>query len=1598
MLRLAIRPVLLALILALLPRATVAAAMPDVSVGIIETGEHSLSRELRAINAPVRDVTDDLRAGRLNLSGIDLLMMGSYITKDKALADAIASQASVIHSFVANGGTVVELHQRATAQGGVAWLPKGFSAERKDLDYRIIRAIRPKHPVFAGFSGHGDKPLLNLRAVYNELFFYAHWAWRNADRRWGAFREQRGFDVLAAHDVFCYWPALMLAAHGKGRILLSSMALDRPVMPRIGADATLDESRGTRLLLKNMIAFAARVRAGKAPAVTPIVVPEEILEPKLYDIFAGLPEGEDRLKRVYLSGLWKLRKIPNTVTPARENKELESWTGAEEIPANDVGLKEHFWKENLDDSRWPEHFVPWEWNKEFPTGYGRHFGGVGWYRRRFSVPQLEPGTRVLLHFEYVADRETVWVNGKKVGSYALFERHPGGIMTRGHGNGAHDYDITDLVRPGKQDTLVVRVFAAGLHGQGAKAMKNELGGIWQPVWIDMKPAVYAERVLVTPNVGKGQVTTECLMVNTHPQAKTMDIGISIKPWQSYRYRPKGSQERFALTLRQREIPPGKSSMRASLDMKDAVTWDVENPFLYHVQVYAAQHGTSTLIGQARFGFRETTIRGDRFYMNGKRLFLPGVQTNEPYLSGKSCYRTYNVNHNIATWYAAQRAVNVFYDRQHSGHRVETFYDIADEVGFMICKERLLPPMNLATPVQPEAVRNWPKLVKAITRHARDPETPTFKTLWELMPQDLRKTLQDLPAGGTPGKALQAALVRRINETLEKLGYYTTWLNPRLWLDMGRYPSDLAPHLSDRREKRVTTAVRNLIHAGYNHPCVISYSLGNEQLSTNGVERTKRFFAAHNAMYDLYKRFDKTRPITACSGSNSILYYQRTGGDWPKEDFHDMHGATGGVYLQWPRLLAEVKKCKDFYRKVTGETKPFVDGEMYSDPPRMLSRAVWRRPYKELADTLPDLDRKVYVKLMRDIFDKTHPALSGSNRYILYEHARVGIGIRGALRDWDEVFAEKLGRFIQVFRRDAGQTLAGFNLHALDKTLFDETETPCVRRALKDNLSPVFLCCDMFDRNVFAGGDLTPTLHVLNDSPRAVTDLAVRIRVADENKRIVCAAKRNVKAIQPGEPLVFRQTLSLPGNLATGHYTLEVALLNAGNGLVSGTDYPLFVLGEPWRKFRVQTNKRILAYFAANERARHARTVLRRLAVPFQETDDFSALENCDVLILGPHSIDKTVLGANAALSKWLKNGGRLLSFSQKLGPMPFMPGMQITPTGNPAWGYATLVDVITAKHPVFSGFTPRDWQMWNSDKGSRSLCNASALPLNESVLGAAYHNPAIQVGMAIAEIKMGKGICFLSQVEALNRYGSDSVATAYVQNLLRYTLQQAWGPEYAGPSPLSVAQFEPPAVTDCFTVNLRPYCNMGFVDAKAGDKTGGWTDEGPREDLYNAPVGRQIFLGVPFDVILARKNKGRSCIVLKGKHRPYFPEAVHSIKIGRRVKRLFFLVTGVWMPSNGTDQARITFHYEPGGMGITRHNELVLKERKNITDWTHVSRKLSAAQIAWMNTHRHKNETVALYLVAWENPLPEERVETISLFSAGKGIPIFLAVTAEGAK
>ncbi len=179
-------------------------------------------------------------------------------------------------------------------------------------------------------------------------------------------------------------------------------------------------------------------------------------------------------------------------------------------------------------------------------------------------------------------------------------------------------------------------------------------------------------------------------------------------------------------------------------------------------------------------------------------------------------------------------------------------------------------------------------------------------------------------------------------------------------------------------------------------------------------------------------------------------------------------------------------------------------------------------------------------------------------------------------------------------------------------------------------------------------------------------------------------------------------------------------------------------------------------------------------------------------------------------------------------------------------------------------------------------------------------------------------------------------------------------------------------------VDLRPVMNMGLADRTAGDGRGGWTDQGPENDLsmlWNAPEK----IPGEFHLVRPEENAGKACLMLRGRNRPFFPpEAEVLLSSAPRGRYLYLLHALAW---GGTTSAlgEVVVTYADGSS-----SKIAVKSGRDVGNWWRPS-VLENGIPAWIG--ENASSYIGLYRSMFEiRPLPVKKLRFRSAGNAVWGI------------
>jgi hypothetical protein len=288
------------------------------------------------------------------------------------------------------------------------------------------------------------------------------------------------------------------------------------------------------------------------------------------------------------------------------------------------GKNQSWWKAPVPEARPIQ--VPWILQDVFPA-----YHGVVWYWRNFEVPLNNfPSGRTLLRFwsiDYVGD---VWLNNTFVGRYES-------------GEVPFVIDVTDVVRPGNQNHLSIRVLNPTnepIDGMTLKQIPRQArvisfwagaqfncGGITGSVELLLVPEVRVEDLFVSANSPGDVVKIEANIRNSGTKRQHQHLALTVAP--------ATSGEALKVLELECNVPPGDTLIHAQINIENPRLWDIDDPYLYRLSIRNTGEKDKTVEERSvRFGFRDFRFANGSFRLNGRRIFLKSAHSCNNYPIGQ----------------------------------------------------------------------------------------------------------------------------------------------------------------------------------------------------------------------------------------------------------------------------------------------------------------------------------------------------------------------------------------------------------------------------------------------------------------------------------------------------------------------------------------------------------------------------------------------------------------------------------------------------------------------------------------------------------------------------------------------------------------------------------------------------------------------------------------------------------------------------------------------------------------------------------------------------------------------------------------------------
>ncbi len=301
-----------------------------------------------------------------------------------------------------------------------------------------------------------------------------------------------------------------------------------------------------------------------------------------------------------------------------------------------------FYKVTYDVSSWNEIPVPADWQMEgydypiytniqypfhanppqefdttdnpsfpFPSYIPKKFNPVGSYRRTFTVPDDWQGKRIILHFGGVNSAAFYWLNGVKLG-YSEDSKTP------------VEFDITDKLNKG-ENTLAVEVYrwCDGSYLEDQDFFR--LSGIERDVLLYATTKVHmADYVVQTDlvnNYQDAELTLKVQLNNYMIANAASEYSVEMKLFNALGKEVLSDRQKIDMNKKASSMITFKELIKAPLK------WTAETPNLYQLMITLQGPKEKEIMG-SKIGFREVEILKGQLCVNGKPVYLKGVNRHE----------------------------------------------------------------------------------------------------------------------------------------------------------------------------------------------------------------------------------------------------------------------------------------------------------------------------------------------------------------------------------------------------------------------------------------------------------------------------------------------------------------------------------------------------------------------------------------------------------------------------------------------------------------------------------------------------------------------------------------------------------------------------------------------------------------------------------------------------------------------------------------------------------------------------------------------------------------------------------------------------------
>jgi beta-galactosidase len=268
----------------------------------------------------------------------------------------------------------------------------------------------------------------------------------------------------------------------------------------------------------------------------------------------------------------------------------------------------------LDDSQWRLLNLPHDWSiegkfaKDNPStvGGGALPGGIGWYRKSFTVSENDKDKSVYIEFDGIYRNSEVWLNEHYLGK-------------RPYGYSSFSYDLTPYLKYGNEKNIIsVKVD----NSKQPNSRWYSGSGIYRNVRLvtTNKIAVdYNGTYIITPIVNKDYVAITIQTTIKNSIGKVQSIKLINEVIDNVGNVVTSVESSVTLSDQQNQI------VTQNLDLSNPILWKLNNPYLYTMVTKIEYDNKVCDEYTTKFGIRYFYFDVETgFSLNGERIKINGV--------------------------------------------------------------------------------------------------------------------------------------------------------------------------------------------------------------------------------------------------------------------------------------------------------------------------------------------------------------------------------------------------------------------------------------------------------------------------------------------------------------------------------------------------------------------------------------------------------------------------------------------------------------------------------------------------------------------------------------------------------------------------------------------------------------------------------------------------------------------------------------------------------------------------------------------------------------------------------------------------------------